>query len=87
MNELRKITADQMSVGFFIFRFEKGQKEKVMSEKSKDYLLKTIVAIILLVASACSIHSGEAINTILGSVCFLIGFVIMLVPYGYRWLE
>jgi hypothetical protein len=57
-----------------------------MTEKSKDYLLKTIVAIILMALGAWAVNIGGKLNVILGSICFLIGFIIMAVLYGQKWL-
>jgi membrane-bound ClpP family serine protease len=57
-----------------------------MTESSKDYLLKTIVAIILIAVGVWGIYIGGQTNVILGSICFLIGFIIMLALYGGKWL-
>ena len=57
-----------------------------MTEKSKDYLLKTIVAIILMAVGAWGVHTGGKLNVVLGSICFLFGFIIMAVLYGEKWL-
>lgn len=57
-----------------------------MTEESEDYLLKTIVAIILMAVGAWWVYDGGKQNLILGSICFLVGFVIMTVLYGQKWL-
>lgn len=57
-----------------------------MTEKSKDYLLKTVVAIILMAVGGWWVSVGGKLNVVLGSVCFLIGFIIMAVLYGQKWL-
>ena len=57
-----------------------------MTEKSKDYLLKTIVAIILMAIGAWWIHYGSGQRHVLGALCVLVGFAIMGVLYGQKWL-
>jgi hypothetical protein len=57
-----------------------------MREKSKDYLLKTLVAFVLMAVGAWGVHIGGKLNVISGAVCFLIGFTIMAVLYGQKWL-
>jgi hypothetical protein len=59
---------------------------KNMTGKTKDYLLKTIVAIILIAVGAWGVSVGGKLNVIFGSICFLIGFIIMAVLYGRKWL-
>ncbi len=57
-----------------------------MTEKSKDYLLKTLAAFILMALGAWGVQTGAKLNVILGSICFLIGFIICAVLYGEKWL-
>ena len=57
-----------------------------MTEKSKDYLLKTVVAIILMAIGGWWFSIGGKPNVALGSICFLIGFIMMAVLYGQKWL-
>jgi len=57
-----------------------------MTGKSKNYLLKTIVALILMAAGAWMISAGGKLNVVMGAICFLIGFIIMAVLYGDKWL-
>jgi hypothetical protein len=57
-----------------------------MNEKSKDYLLKTIIAIILMGFGCWAFSLGGKSNIIMGSISFLIGFIMMLVLYGQKWL-
>jgi hypothetical protein len=58
-----------------------------MTKESKNYLLKTILAIALMIVGAWGGHTQHGIGKILAGVCFLTGFVIMLLLYGDRWLD
>lgn len=58
-----------------------------MRSTSKNYLLKTLLAVVLMAVGAWGFHLGGRINAILGGSLFVLGFVIMLVLYGKDWLQ
>lgn len=58
-----------------------------MTQDSKEYLLKTIVAVLLIIVGAWGIYAYNGFIEVLAVICFLIGFIIMLALYGWRWLE
>ena len=66
---------------------EKKTDKKEMTKESKKYLIKTLVAVALMLLGAWGISMGGKVNLILGAICFLIGFIICLVIYGLDFLQ
>jgi hypothetical protein len=57
-----------------------------MTEDTKDYLFKTLLAFALMGLGGWGVSMGGQGNIIFGAICFLIGFIILLVLYGEKWL-
>lgn len=57
-----------------------------MTEKSKDYFLKTSLAFVLMGVGAWGVNSGIKLNVILGAICFAIGFLMCAFLFGNKWL-
>ena len=57
-----------------------------MKAETKSYLVKTLVAIALMILGAWGYQLGGKTNHILGAICFVAGFIIMAVIYGEKWL-
>ena len=66
---------------------ERKTDKKEMTKESKKYLIKTLVAVALMLLGAWGISMGGKVNLILGAICFLIGFIICLVIYGLDFLQ
>ena len=58
-----------------------------MTKKSKKYLFLTAVGVTLVFFGAWGCSLGGKLNIILGAILFLIGFLIMLHLYGWKWIE
>ncbi len=58
-----------------------------MTNESKKYLVKTVVAIALIILGLGGISMGGRTNFILGGICFLTGFIMMAVIYGGKWID
>ncbi len=58
-----------------------------MQEETKTYLLRTIVALTLIGFGAYGYNLGGKTNQILSGICFITGFLIMLITYGGKWLH
>ena len=57
-----------------------------MTEGSKNYLLKTLLAFVLIAVGAWGYQSGIKLNMIVGAICFLIEFIICAILYGNKWI-
>jgi hypothetical protein len=58
-----------------------------MTKESQKYLVKTLVAIALIILGLWGISMGGKTNFILGGICFLSGFIMMAVTYGHKWID
>jgi hypothetical protein len=58
-----------------------------MTKQAKNTLIKTLVAIALMLLGVWGFKMGGKTNTILGAICFAIGFIIMAVIYKSKWLD
>jgi len=58
-----------------------------MTNESRKYLVKTTVAICLIVLGLWGVGMGGKTNFILGGICFLTGFIVMAVMYGSKWID
>lgn len=58
-----------------------------MTKESRTYLFKTMVAFVLMIGGGWGIYTYAGFTKALAAICFLIGFIIMLALYGWKWLE
>jgi hypothetical protein len=58
-----------------------------MTAETKSTLLKTLVAIALMILGVWGFNMNNKTNSILGAILFIIGFVIMAVIYKSKWID
>jgi hypothetical protein len=58
-----------------------------MTAETKSTLLKTFVAIALMILGVWGFNMNNKTNSILGAILFIIGFVIMAVIYKSKWID
>ncbi|HWI92729.1 MAG TPA: hypothetical protein VNT20_15740 [Flavisolibacter sp.] len=58
-----------------------------MTAETKSTLLKTLVAIALMILGVWGFNMNNKTNSILGAILFIIGLVIMTVIYKSKWID